>query len=110
MVVRKRMGSLAASEPPDGGLAMSWQSAPFLAVSFQWTIITMDWNLRQVIEPIESLQLVSFEEQFVTQRGGGANTMPEHGTRGEHVFAWWKKQQTHVQGTIDKQTGFPERL
>lgn len=34
----------------------------------------MDWNLRQVIEPIESLQLVSFEEQFVTPRGRGLLT------------------------------------
>lgn len=66
------MESLAASEPPDGGLAMSWQSVPFLAVSFQWTVITMDWNLRQLIEPIESLQLISFEERFVTRRGRGS--------------------------------------
>lgn len=66
------MESLAASEPPDGGLAMLWQSAPFLAVSFQWTVITMDWNLRQVLEPIESLQLISFEERFVIHRGRGS--------------------------------------
>lgn len=36
---------------------------------------------------------------------GRANTIPGHGTRGEDIISGcWKKQQTRVQGTVDKYT------